>query len=229
MNIPRQFTSRKICERYHADWTGKDGYIIWSPYFERAYIPGIATDKMPRERFQTGAFSLAFARLLGQAAASNIIVGRCDAAKKKNTMFDDGDEIITVDADGMPNDIVVADQTGTFADFDKPLADRAATYADPVNRRVEYLGDPEGFARVYLDAFIERFLRIQEKYRLRKKAFDNLFKVRPYKDYGCFAHRWKCVLQRLEQSDPYELAEIIRANLRLSVELQPADPNLESV
>jgi hypothetical protein len=37
------------------------------------------------------------------------------------------------------------------------------------------------------------------------------------------------VLQRLEQSDPYELAEIIRANLRLSVELQPADPNLESV
>ena len=226
MNIPRQFNSRKICERYFADWTGPDGHMIWSPYFERAYIPGIATDKMPRERFQNAEFALAFARLLGRAAASNIIVGRCDAAYK--TMFDDGDEIITVDDDGMPVDIVVADQTGTFADFDKPLRARAATYADPVNRRFESLGDPEGFARVYLDAFIERFVCIQEKYRLRRKAFDNLFKVRPYKDYGCFAHRWKCVLQRLEQSDPDELAEIIQANLRLSVGPQPAVSALES-
>ena len=224
MNIPQQISSRKICERYFAAWTGPEGYVIWTPYFERAYIPGIATDKMPRERFLDPSFALAFARLLGRAAASNIIVGRCDAAKK--TMFDDGDEIIVVDQEGMPSEIVVADQTGTFADFDQSLNARAATYADPVNRRVEFLADPEGFAQVYLDAFIERLHSIKEQYRLRKKAFDSLFKVRPYKDYGCFAYRWKCVLQRLEQANPDELAGIIRAQLRLGVG-QPAGSHPE--
>ncbi len=216
MNIPREISSRKICERYTGPGPGPADGLIWSPYFERAYVAGIATDKMPKERFQRPGFALALAQLLGRAAASNMIVGRCDYAQA--TLFDDGDEVVIEDQEGMPVEIVVADQTGTFADFDQPLERRAATYADPVNRRVEFLGDPEGFAKVYLDAFVERFLCIQEKYRRRRKAFETLFKVRPFKDYGCFADRWKHVLERLDRSDPHELAAIIRRHLRLGAE-----------
>jgi len=226
MNIPKQFNARKICERYFADWTGPNGYMIWSPYFERAYIHGVATDKMPQQRFEDPEFSLAFARVLGWAAASNMIVGRCDASSK--TMFDDGDEIIIEDELGIPVEIVVADQTGTFADYCTPLRNLAASYADPVNRRIEYLADPEAFARVYLDALVDRFVCIQEKYRLRRKAFDTLFKVRPFDDKGCFADRWRRVLQRLEQSDCRELAQIIRANLQVSIRCQPAVSNVEA-
>ena len=101
-------------------------------------------------------FSLEFARLLGLAAAPNIIVGRCDEVEEK-VLFDDGDEVVIVDARGMPVEIKVADQTGTFVDYLKPLQDSAAAYADPVNRRIEYLPDPEGFARAYLEAFVEKF------------------------------------------------------------------------
>ncbi len=114
-------------------------------------------------------------------------------------LFDDGDEVLTEDAQGMPVEIKVADQTGTFVDYLKPLQVSAAAYADPVNRRVEYLPDPERFARAYLDAFVEKFFCVQEKYRRRRKAFDTLFKNRLYDADGSFAYRWEQVLKRLDQ------------------------------
>jgi hypothetical protein len=214
MNIPKLVTPRKICERYFAPWTGPAGYMIWSPYFERRYIRGIASDKMPRRRFRSGDFALRFARLLGQAAASNLIVGRCDS--EHHVLFDDGDEIVVEEA-GMPKEIVVADQTGTFGDYRRPLQISAATYADPVNRRLEDLPDPEAFARTYVEAFVERFTRVQAKYRKRRRAFDTLFKTRPYDDQGSFADRWNQVLRRLDQADARELADIIEANLHVAV------------
>ena len=216
MNIPRHINTRKVCERYVGSGMGPKGTMIWSPYFRRAYIRGIATDKMPRQRFQDAGFSLRFARLLGIAAAPNIIVGRCDDIEKK-MLFDDGDEVVIEDASGMPTDIVVADQTGTFADYLEPLQASAATYADPINRRLEYLPDPEAFARAYLDAFVEKFSCVQEKYRRRRKQFDTLFKDRPYSEDGSFAYRWEQVLKRLDDTDPRELAQLIQANLQVAV------------
>ena len=201
MNIPKHVTTRKVCERYVGSQTGPAGTMIWSPYFRRAYIPGIATDKMPRQRFQDTEFSLGFARQLGLAAAPNIIVGRCDDIEDK-VLFDDGDEVMIEDARGMPAEIKVADQTGTFVDYLKPLQVSAAAYADPVNRRIEYLPDPEGFARAYLDAFVEKFSCVQEKYRRRRKAFDTLFKNRPYSVDGSLAYRWEQVLKRLDRPIP---------------------------
>ncbi len=212
MNIPKRVTARKICERLLAPWAQPQGYMIWSPYFERPYIPGIATDKLPRQKFHDPAFSLAFARLLGQAAASNIIVGRSDG--NKEVLFDDGDEIV-VEKKGLPAEIVIADQTGTFADYASQLKDLAPAYAEPVNRRVPYLPDPEGFARAYLDGFLDRFTSVQDKCRSRRRAFDALFKTRPYDEQGCFAYRWKLVLKRLDESDARELAAIIEANLQV--------------
>ena len=65
------------------------------------------------------------------------------------------------------------------------------------------------------------FIGIQEKYRLRRKAFATLFKVRPYDDQGSFANRWHRVLERLDQSDPHELTGIIQDHLRLKAGCQP--------
>jgi hypothetical protein len=74
---------------------------------------------------------------------------------------------------------------------------------------------PEVFARVYLEAFVERFLAIQERYRSRHRAFDTMFRNRPYHAGGSFAYRWEQVLQRLRRSDPRELAELVRGHLPL--------------
>ena len=48
----------------------------------------------------------------------------------------------------MSVEIKVADQMGTFVDYRKPLQASAPAYADPVNRRVEYLPDPEEFRKL---------------------------------------------------------------------------------
>jgi hypothetical protein len=216
MNIPKHVTTRKVCERYFGSQTGAAGTMIWSPYFRREYVPGIATDKMPRQLLQDAEFSLGFARQLGLAAAPNIIVGRRDDIADK-VLFDDGDEVLTEDARGMPLEIKVADLTGTFVDYRRPLQASAAAYADPVNRRIEYLPDPEGFVRAYLDAFEEKFFCVQEKYRRRRAAFDTLFKNRSYDADGSFAYRWEQVLKRLDRTDPRELAEIIGSHLQVPV------------
>ena len=133
MNLPARVTARKLSERYHGKQGGYHGTTIWSTYFQRDYIRGVATDKIPAGCLRNEAFALALARLLGRAAAPNMIVGRCDLSG--NVLFDDGDEVVVEDAQGMPVDIVVADQTGTFVDYIRDLKDMAAVYARPVNRR----------------------------------------------------------------------------------------------
>lgn len=209
MNLPLRVVAKKIAERYPSSHS--DGYTIWSPYFEREYIRGMATDKLPLCRFENQEFAVRCARLLGAAAAPNIIAGRCDLGG--NPLFDDGDEVLIEDVHGMPADIVVADHTGTFNDYLSPLRTFAAEYARPVQRRVEHVPDSRQFAEAYTEGFVGRFSRIQEDYRRRRKAFDTLFKYRPRNEAGSFAYRWERVLARLDGTDPCELARLIRERL----------------
>ncbi len=190
-------------------------FVIWTPYFERDYIRGIATDKLPNYRLADGDYALRLARLLGRAAAPNMIVGRCD--RGGNALFDDGDEVVLEDDRGLPGEIVVADHTGTFGDYLDDLETFARDYAAPVNRRIgEPLADPQRFAAEYLDAFVERFLEIQQEYRRRKRAFDTLFRHRRRDEAGSFAYRWEQVLARLDRTDPHRVAALIRKHLALS-------------
>jgi len=61
MNLPSRVVSRKISEKYHGNRAEYNGITIWSPYFERDYIYGIATDKMPKHKLENEAFALSFA------------------------------------------------------------------------------------------------------------------------------------------------------------------------
>jgi hypothetical protein len=209
MNLPLRVTAKKISERY-APARGA-GYPIWTPYFEREYIRGIATDKLPPALFESREFAVSCAHLLGQAAAPNIVVGRCD--RTGSPLFDDGDEVMILDAEGLPQDIVVTDHTGTFNDYACPLGEFTVKYALPVTRRRSSLPDPAAFARAYCAAFEDRLQRIQEDYRRRRKAFDSLFLHLPAQEPGSFAYRWKRVLARLEETNPTAVADLVRGNI----------------
>ena len=145
------------------------------------------------------------------AAAPNMIVGRCDTLGAP--LFDDGDEVLIVGADGMPADIVVSDHTGTFNDYASPLSEFTTAYAQPVNRRRPVLRDPGAFATAYLGGLRERFLHIQGEYRLRRRAFDSLFSHVPSQEQGSFAYRWMRVLARLDATDAGEVVDLIRGNI----------------
>lgn len=212
MNITPQLSAFKIRETYNGWQQQYRGWPIWSTYFERDYVGGVATDKVPTHRFADPDFAARFARLLGAAAAPNLIVGRC--LPEGHVVFDDGDEVLIEDPPGVPREILVVEQMGSFQDFSSPLERFAAEYAGPVLRRLPHVSQPEEFATAYVGAFSEHFRHIQREYRLAQKAFDSLFAHSPRDEAGSLAFRWEEILQRLEGADPERLSEIIRDAIR---------------
>jgi hypothetical protein len=220
MNLTPRITAHKIRETYQNRDHDYHGVTIWSTYFEREYVAGVATDKIARWRFEKDDYSVRFAALLGRAAAPNMIVGRCERDEKgvvKKIVFDDGDEVVQDDPSGLPERIVVVDQMGTFVDFKRPLMSFAKDYAEPVNRRLGLVRCPVEFANAYLDAFLERFTQIQQEYFRRKRAFDSLFRHQPWDPEGNFRYRWEMVLNRLQGTDAQSLTDAIRGHVELKV------------
>jgi hypothetical protein len=207
MNLPARIVARKISEPYSGCRSELRGVSIWTTYIERDYIHGIATDKMPNGKFQNSEFAVRFARLLGEAAASNLIVGRTDLENR--VVFDDGDEVIRCDERGLPVECIVADPTATFTDYLTPLETLVRDYARPVNARIGMVPDPIAFAAAYIESFSNSFRRIQQEYRKRKRGFDNLFRHRRRDERGSFAYRWELILTRLNRAEAQELVNIL--------------------
>jgi hypothetical protein len=214
MNLTHRVALRHLSESYNGTNARFRGVAIRTVYFEREYMSGIATDKLPVEKYSQPGFGPKLASLLGRAAASNLIVGRA-LELGEHPVFDDGDEVVREGEDGLPAEVMVCDHTGAFGEYTLPLVTFAAYYARPANLRDKLVPDPQGFATAYLDAFHEQFLHIQGDYRKRRRAFDTLFKHCPYDPAGSFAYRWECVLRRLDQTNPYALVEAIRQHIRV--------------
>jgi hypothetical protein len=214
MNIAGRVATGKICEVYSGNQVNLRGMRFWTPYFERNYIRGIATDKILPTQFQNAGnaeYAAKFATLLGQAAAANMIVGRCTPAG--DVLFDDGDEVLILDEQNMPSDMVVVDYTGAFAAYEQELYHFAPAYARPINSRIIHVRNRTEFMENYLSALLSRFREIRQTYRENRAAHDLLFGHRPETEHGCIAHRWKCVLNRLDTTDLAHLEAQIRRHL----------------
>jgi hypothetical protein len=214
MHLTPRTSTRKIVETYAGQNARYRGTTIWSAYFERDYIPGAATDKIPGCRFADQRFAIGFARLLGQAAAPNLIVGRCDL--KGDVVFDDGDELIIEGPDGVPVQLMVADHTGTFTDYRRELSNLVPSYANAILKRAALVPDPRAFADAFVEAFERRLFHIQGEYRKRRRAFNTLFKHKYRDEKGSFAYRWEMILARLESADLSAVVGRLRKNLELT-------------
>jgi hypothetical protein len=213
MRLPQGMSLRRTREPYAGKDTNLAGTMIPVIYFERDYLHGLATDKLPLSKYLNDAYALRLAQLLGRAAAANIICGRA-VEYTTQVIFDDGDEVIMEDpVTGLPAGLIVSDPSGAFSDYRRGLAEAAEDYARPVNARADKVRNPRQFAETYLQSFREEFLRIQKDYRKRRRAFDTLFKHLPCDPAGNFAYRWKCVLRRLDQADVDALVAAIRGQI----------------
>lgn len=213
MNLPSRIVARNIAEDYPQLQDVLRGRPIWVTYIERDYISGIATDKMPPGKFVDAEFCRRFASLLGTAAARNIVVGRSDL--DGNVVFDDGDEVIRLNAEGLPEELLVSDPTGTFNDYRTPMVDMANAYAPAVNTRTPYIGDAMGFATTYIEAFGIELARIQSEYRMRQRGFDTLFRHRRCDPNGSYAYRWIKVLERLNNTDTREVVHALSNHIHV--------------
>jgi hypothetical protein len=210
MNLPPRILMHRLSESYQGTQAEYRGQMVWSTYFERDYFSGIATDKVAPAKLEHDPYALRLAQLLGKAAAPNLVVGRLDL--NDHVLFDDGDEIIREEGE-LPVEILIADPTGAFNDFQSPLEHFARDYARPVNKRWRWVRCQGEFVEAYLAALAAELQRIQDEYRNRRRAFDSLFIHRKRDIKGSFAYRWEKVLERLDRTDPLMLIKSIRANL----------------
>jgi hypothetical protein len=221
MNLPARVMIRRFSETYSGRRIDLQGQFIRTIYTERDYLVGIATDKLPSWKYSQEGYALRLARLLGKAAASNIIVGRT-YDEGSMVIFDDGDEVVVEGPDGLPVDLVIGDHSGAFGEYKRPLVDFAKSYARPVNERVTLVPNPRGFAESYLESFDEWLRHMQGDYRKRRRGFDALFKYSKYDPAGSFAFRWECVLKRLDVTVAAVLIEAIRQHITVLSGHKPA-------
>ena len=209
MNLSQSnMTIRKLREVYDGRNSTYLGCTMWSPYLQRDYIAGVATNRVLARKLADNDYAVAVARLLGQAAAPNMVAGR--AWPDGQAIFDARAEIRNEDADGWPAEIAVADHVGTFVDWKDPLASRARDYAVPIVRRLGMLRSRDAVIDAYLGGFAASLAHIQHEYARHRRAFDTLFKHLPRDPGGSLAYRWEHVLARLAAADAAKLAELIR-------------------
>ena len=225
MNLTRRLVLRRLGEVYKGTQARYRSHPIRTSYFEREYLPGIATDKLPAENYRREGYAARFAALLGQAAASNLIVGRA-IEQGARPVFDDGDEVVIDGEDGLPAEILYGDHSGAFGEYERPLEYFAEHYAKPVNSRIPLLADSVEFAEIYLEAVRGQLQHIQGDYRKRKRAFDTLFKHCKYDPKGSFAYRWERVLRRLDQTDVDAVVAAIRQKIKLPSRSETSQPQL---
>ena len=210
MSLPRRIGYGHFTERYHGRNERYNGASVRTSYFVRPYVHGTASDKLPLAKYRNPAFAHEFARLMGAAAAVDAIVGRRSSSTNE-VLFDNNYEVIVLGEDGLPSSLVVTDQAGSFVNYQDRIEDYVAAYARVCVRRRAYVADYAGFVETYVRAFVEKFQAVQNAYRERRKAFDGLFRDRPFDTNGSGAYRWSCALSRLESTDVGRLGEILRS------------------
>ena len=208
MNLPHRVGFGQVTEKYHG-LNQYNGTPVRAYYYARGYVTGVASDKVPPERFRNPAFALAFAYLMGEAAALDMIVGRA-ATETGESMFDRNFEVLQPGEDGLPTRIVVTDHAGSFVKYKESFDELVGPYANVVRRRRAFVADFAAFAKAYVTGCERKLAATQSAYRARRSSFDNLFVHRPYDTAGSGAYRWSRVLARLDACDPAAVADSLR-------------------
>ena len=181
---------------------------VRTAYFVRAYVTGVASDKVPLAKYRNPAFAHKFAEQMGAAAAVDMIVGR-QSSTTGAILFDTSYEVVRLGDDGLPRKVKVTDHAGSFVNYEQPFEAYVAQYAQAVLRRKAFVTDFASFAASYVDGFRRKLAEVQASYRARRTAFDELFSDRPYDTNGSGAYRWSCALRRLDACDPDRIADLL--------------------
>lgn len=184
-------------------------------FFERRYVPGMVTDKIPPAFYGRPGFIARLAKLLGAIAADNLVVGRSHPWTG-HVYFDDGDEVVLLDGNGIPEKVIYAETTGSFGDWTTPVTDLLPHCLEHLVRHLEAAEAvlvPEYELGEAVNAFEKGFLRELE--RLKDGLYENgehlraLFADRPMEPGG-IRDRWEHILTRLETTEADAVKRVIR-------------------
>lgn len=182
-------------------------------FFDRQYVPGIVTDKIPPARYGQPGFIVRLAGLLGQAATVSLILGRV-CPRTGHVFFDDADEVIQFNGEGLPERLILAETTGSFTDWFTRAADILPHCLWHFSRHLAKARDqgiPHSELHAAVTAFADAVLAEVERMRERLTAHPslrNLFAGRSTEP-GSIRCRWEGILNRLESTNTEELRRLI--------------------
>ncbi|MCR5750351.1 MAG: hypothetical protein K6G91_00160 [Kiritimatiellae bacterium] len=211
MNLPRRISYGHFSEKYRGS-NEYNGCVVRTAYFVRSYVRGIASDKVPVARLRNPVWAQKFARLMGEAAAVDAIVGRRSSVTKE-LLFDKNYEVVRLGEDDLPAEVKVTDHAGSFVNYEHPIEDYVPQYAGFARRREKLVADYPQFVRAYVEGFGRKLAETQAAYRSRRAAFDELFADRPYDTNGSGAYRWACILRRLDACDVDRVIGVLKASI----------------
>lgn len=189
-------------------------------FFDRSYVAGIVSDKIPFGSYAKSGFIVELARLLGVAAATSLILGRA-CPRTGHVFFDDGDEVIHIGADDLPESLTIADTTGSFTDWSTPIKDLLPHCLWHLAMHLER-AKQNGIGQLELKAAVNAFTvslttEIQRMQRLLNRPDKNLWSLFADRtnEPGGIRHRWESILDRLQTTDVQQLLVVISGSPQL--------------
>ena len=184
--------------------------LIPAFFFDRQYIQGVVTDKIPAYCYKKPNFIKGLAGLLGAAATFTLVLGRASPRTGK-IFYDDGDELIQFNSRSMPVRLVIIETTGSFTDWTTPLLSllpqcltRFRAHLDRALESGVPLPVIEGAVAIFAEALRDKLHEIKEIAFAPSSKIRLLFSDRTL-EQGGIRHRWDGIIRRLKTTDVDEL------------------------
>ncbi len=179
-------------------------------FYDRQYIPGVVTDKIPISCYKNPNFIMSLAGLLGAAATFTLVLGRASPRTGK-IFYDDGDELIQLNSISIPVRLIIIETTGSFTDWTTPLLTLLpqclTRFRVHLDKALESGVPPqiiEWAVAIFAEALSDKLDAIKEIASAPSSKIRFLFSDRTF-EQGGIRHRWEGILDRLEATDVEEL------------------------
>lgn len=188
--------------------------LIPTFFFERQYISGIVTDKIPISCYKNPNFIKSLAGLLGMAASFTLALGRASPRTGK-IFYDDGDEVIQLNSRSIPTRLIIIETTGSFTDWTTPVLTMLPQCLTRFRVHIEKAlrsGVPpqvtEEAVAVFAEALCSRLHEVKEIVSTPSSNVRFLFSDRTW-EQGGIRDRWDGIIHRIETTDVKQLSDYI--------------------
>jgi hypothetical protein len=184
--------------------------LIPAFFFERQYVSGVVTDKIPTSCYKNPNFIQRLSGLLGGAATFTLVLGRASPRTGK-IFYDDGDEVIQFNSRSIPTRLIIIETTGSFTDWTTPvlamLPQCLIRFRAHLDKALE-AGVPRQVINRSVGIFAEALCnKLNEIKEIALAPYSNirfLFNDRA-PEQGGIRDRWEGIIHRLETTDLEEL------------------------
>ena len=186
-------------------------------FFDRCYVAGMVTDKIPLPFYAKKGFIVRLARLLGMAAAASLVLGRA-SHRSGELFFDDGDEVIQLDQEKLPERLIISETTGSFTDSTTPILElllqcfkSLAAHLEKARGRETPKVDLLAAVDAFTGALTGEIGRMQSLLQDDAAGLRSLFDTRTAEP-GSVRARWENMLNRLAATDQAEIRQAATAS-----------------